>query len=279
MITVEHPGILSLFQDLGRWGYRDQGVAASGAYDELAHLYANFAVGNPAEAATIEMTLGGPTLRFSAGATVAMAGAPFESWIDDAPAELRDPQLIAAGSVVRFGRAARGLRGYLAVAGGFDAPAVLGSRSTHAAANLGPARLHQNLEISVGDASSGAMASVRELQERTTIRVIPTQNWVPFSGVVDARSDRTGARISVKKPIPGGEIEPEPMVPGAIQVPPDGQPIVLGPDAPVTGGYPVIGVVIRADRGVLAQSRPGTRLSFLATSSTEARRAWEDELP
>lgn len=273
MLEVVAPGPFACVQDRGRLGYVELGVARSGAFDRAAHDLANRLVGNSPDAATIECTLGGLVVRLHGAATLAVTGAPVHG-IDHATAVT-----LPAGSLVRLGTARTGVRSYVAVRGGIDVAPVLGSRSRDTLGDIGPAALRAGDLLPVG-ASPGGGLPVSEvatgwphLAPRLPVVLGPREDWFTPAAVqllvaaawqVRADSDRIGVRLDGPRLARSGtgELPSEPTLPGAIQVPPDGRPIVLGPDAPVTGGYPVIAVLRRRYLDDIAQLRPGDPVQF-----------------
>jgi biotin-dependent carboxylase-like uncharacterized protein len=269
VIEVVAPGPLATVQDLGRPGYGAVGVARAGAFDRAALRLANRLVGNPDDAAAIEVTLGGLAVRFSAPATVALTGAVCAG-APDWGAALSLP----AGAAFRLSAPERGLRSYLAVRGGILVPAVLGSRSTDMLSGIGPAPLTTGDKLAIGTGAAGIVgANAAEPRAAATVpvRFGPRDDWftpaaraalLAAAWTVRPESDRVGVRLDgpVLDRARAGELPSEPTLPGAIQVPPDGRPIVFGPDAPVTGGYPVIAVVTDLDG--MAQLRPGDAVRF-----------------
>lgn len=271
MIEVVETGPSATVQDLGRFGYLDLGVPRSGAFDRAALRLANRLVGNSDDAtgdAGIEITLGGFAMRAVDAVTVALTGAvcPGLDW--------GTALTLPAGATVRLGAPATGLRSYLAVRGGIAAEPVLGSRSTDTLSGLGPLRLRAGDVLRIGPGGgqiSGAAAHPGDAPAVLPVRWGPRDDWFtrPARGwFIDAEwtvrsdSDRVGIRLegpSLERER-RDELPSEPMLPGAVQVPADGQPILFGPDAPVTGGYPVIAVVTDLDRA--AQLRPGDVVRF-----------------
>jgi biotin-dependent carboxylase-like uncharacterized protein len=281
MIEIVDPGPLATVQDLGRPGLAALGVPPSGAFDRSAMRLANRLVGNDDSAAGFEFTLGGAELIFHAAATVAGAGArcPGTDW--------QQPMTLAAGTRLRLDAPPRGVRSYLAVRGGLAVEIVLGSRSTDLLSGLGPAPLRAGDRVPVGpqpaEPVSGvvvplpaAMIDSLTPTDPVMLRVVlgPRDDWFTADGLaallsaswqVRPESNRIGVRLSgpaLHRAI-DVELPSEPTRPGALQVPADGQPILLGPDAPVTGGYPVVAVL--ADGGDLdraAQLRPGDQVRF-----------------
>lgn len=262
-------GPLATVQDLGRPGRAALGVAASGAFDRSAFRLANRLVGNPAGAAGVEFVLGGLAVRFTAPVTVALTGAPCPG----AP-DWGAPLSLPAGSILRVGSPAVGLRSYLAVRGGIVAAAVLGSMSTDTLSGLGPPPLRPGDALEIGPASgfvTGASAAEAARPPVLTVRFGPRDDWfstaaraalIESEWIVRTDSDRIGIRLDgpALARVVAGELPSEPTLPGALQVPADGRPILLGPDAPVTGGYPVIAVVTDLDPA--GQLRPGDRVRF-----------------
>jgi len=290
-ITVVEPGLFTTIQDLGRPGHRNAGVPLSGAVDRASLRLANLLVGNQEGAAAIECTLVGPRLRFEREAIVAMVGGEFPGL----PAGVA--MRLAAGTELAIGHATAGCRGYLAVAGGIEVEPVLGSRSTLVAAGLGgfggrPLRAGDRL--GVGDPAGRAAWSpnrgfadvlrVMRFGERPQVlRVVPGEQAEACAGPawgrtfrVSSRSNRMGVRLE-GKPLPGAGafagMASVAVFPGTVQLPPDGQPIVLLADAQTIGGYPVLGQVIAADLPRAAQLRPGEEVCFEPVTLGDARAA------
>ncbi len=273
MIEVLRAGPLTTVQDLGRPGYAHLGVPRSGALDQPALRRANALAGNSPAAAGLETTLLGCRLRFGVATTIAVTGAAAVVKVDGMA--VPDPVLeVAAGAVVEIGRATAGVRSYLAVRGGIGVPAVLGSRSTDTLSGLGPARLTDGTMVPLGadpGPSADCAPAVRPPEVLDlAVRLGPRDSWFApqelfaSSYRLSPVSNRVGARLdgpSLTR-VRDGELPPEGLVLGAIQVPPNGQPLIFLADHPTTGGYPVIGVV--DDVTPLAQARPGTVVRFRA---------------
>jgi biotin-dependent carboxylase-like uncharacterized protein len=277
MIEVIRPGPLTTVQDLGRPGWAALGVGPSGAADRSALRLANRLVGNPESAAGLEVTFGGLVARFDATAIVALTGAPCPVRVGDRPGFVNGPVTVRAGGTLVLGAPSRGLRTYLAVRGGIDVPPVFGSRSTDLLSGIGPAPLTPGIRLPVGDAAGGPptvdQAPVPELPDELELRVLagPRDDWVTAEAVrrlaaatyeVSPRSNRVGVRLD-GPPLTRSrrdELPSEGIVRGAVQVPPDGKPVLFLADHPVTGGYPVVGVVEPADTDLLGQARPGQRV-------------------
>jgi biotin-dependent carboxylase-like uncharacterized protein len=271
MIEVIATGLLATVQDGGRTGWAALGVPGSGAFDRGALRLANRLVGNPPQAAALEITFGGLGLVAHDAATVALTGAPCPG-LDHAVAVS-----LPAGAAIRLGPPPTGVRSYLAVRGGLAVAPVLGSASTDTLSGLGPAPLRAGARLAVGatpdDPVSGAVAAPARASGVLRIVPGPRADWFTPGALdtlrsatwtVRADSDRIGVRLDgpALQRVRVDELPSEPTLPGALQVPSDGRPILLGPDAPVTGGYPVIAVVRDADKDAAAQLRPGQLVRF-----------------
>ncbi len=291
-VIVKHAGLLTTVQDSGRWGYQHLGVPVAGAMDIRSHRLANLLVGNDAGSATLEVTVTGPELWFDTPTVFAVTGAAFELQLDgeDIPPDtscVAEPQ-----TTLTFGQRRSGARAYLAVAGGFEVPVVLGSRSTHIGSGMGgllgrALRVGDRLEV-------GGLGGTQPLNGRrhpvtrlpaggTRVRVILAPHVEPFSSEqvtqfqstryrVSSDSDRMGYRLSGAPLKLGADAEristAVPM--GAVQIPRNGAPIVLMADHQTTGGYPRIATVISADLPVVAQLVAGDWLEFQACTHADA---------
>ena len=248
-VDVIAPGPLTTIQDLGRAGWAHIGVPRSGAADRPALILANRLAGNPDGAAALETTLAGPRLRFDGPAVMALAGAP----VSEVP--MHQPISVKAGEELRIGAARRGLRTYIAFRGGIDAPLTLGSAATDVLSGLGPAPLRAGDVLELGfrgektTAGGGFLTPEAECATATVMRVLlgPRDDWFTRAAVaqlggetftVSPDSNRVGVRLRgpALERARGGDLRSEGLVPGALQVPPDGQPIVLLADHPTTGG-------------------------------------------
>lgn len=299
-IHVVKPGALSTLQDLGRVGYQRFGVSVSGAMDERSHRMANFLVGNPGAWPTLEMTLTGPTLRFEEAVTIAVCGADLSPQLDGFPVPSAKALTVEAGSVLSFGERRCGARAYLAVRGGFVADAVLGSRSTNFRAGFGgfdgrALRKGDTLTLAAPSVWSDDNASFQPPRlapavwrsADAPIRVLQGREWERFTATshdrllneaytVAAQSDRMGYRFSgalLERAIPG-DIWSETVPFGTMQVPPDGQPIILMTDRGTSGGYPRIANVVSVDLPRLAQRMPGDTIRFELTTLEHAHRLY-----
>ncbi|MEV7445025.1 biotin-dependent carboxyltransferase family protein [Streptomyces sp. NPDC091204] len=282
-LLVVRPGALTTVQDRGRPGYAHLGVPRSGALDTAAYALANRLLGNPPDAAALETTLDGTGLRALAPTVVAVTGAPCSVRISGHPAPWGAAVRLPAGAELEVGPAESGLRSYVAVRGGLAVPPVLGSRSADLLSGLGPAVLSAGMRLPVGPAGPDPVpwADVCALpgppaELLLPLRPGPRADWFApdsLAGLwraefrVSARSNRIGLRTEAGPPLVRarpGELPSEGMVLGAVQVPPDGLPVVFLADHPVTGGYPVVGVVPAGPAlDAAAQARPGTPVRFL----------------
>ncbi len=299
MFEVVQPGMLSTPQDAGRSGHAHLGIGRAGAADWTALHLANALVGNPVDACAIEITLQGPVLKALASHRVALSGAPLpQARINDDPWPMGVARLVQRGDRLSLGGMSSGCRSYLAVAGGIDVAPWLGSRSCDVNAGLGPMPLKAGDRLPVGPADrvlpntfdwsldlrpwqhSDAPRSLRLLKGAHTNQLNETSRGLlgdatfrisPASNRVGTRLD--GPELRLIKPL---EIISTGSVAGSMQLPPGGQPIVLGCEHPVSGGYPRIAQVIEADLPRLAQCRPGDEVRFewvdMATA-LDARRA------
>ncbi|MBM9468162.1 biotin-dependent carboxyltransferase family protein [Nakamurella sp. YIM 132084] len=278
MITVLRAGPLTTVQDAGRTGHTAVGVSTSGAADLPSYRLAVRLVGAPAGTAALEITLGGLVAVLDADRWVAVTGAPAPLTVAGRP--VTGPLVrVPAGAPLAVGTPAVGLRSYLAVGGGLLVRPVLGSRSTDTLAGLGPPPVADGLHIPIGPdgppADDADLAVSRVPADAATARF----RWGPrddrFSAAdraalvgttwtVSPDSNRVGARLTgARLRSAAGTLPSEGTVAGSLQVPPSGEPIVFLADHPVTGGYPVIGVLTDPDLALLAQCRPGTSVRLL----------------
>ena len=271
-------GPLALVQDLGRPGLASQGVGRSGAADRAALRLANRLVANAEGAAGIEVLFGGLRVRAEDDLVVALAGASGRVELDGTLVGHHAVVRVAAGSELSLGTPAAGLRTYLAVRGGIDVTAVLGSRSTDTLSGIGPPPLGAGMVLPVGPAPA-AYPTVEHapVAAPTNDEVLlhamlgPRADWVrnaeqlaTTAWTASGRSDRVGTRLEgvALERAREDELPSEGLVRGAVQVPPSGAPVLFLADHPVTGGYPVVAVVLDADVDRAAQVRPGQRVRF-----------------
>lgn len=297
-LEVLAPGLLTTVQDPGRSGWRHLGVGCAGALDRDAAALANAMVGNPADAAVLEISLQGPALRLSRPLRIAICGGAVDARFEDAGGRRhavpgQRPVDLPAG-ILHVAAVAGGMRAWLALAGGIDVPMVLGSRSTDLRGGFGGLhgrQLRRGDRLPLGAAPQGAAAPLdsphvpgwwidpwADVAPGTPIRFVPSGHAAApdLAGrewQVDPRSNRQGLRLSgAALAPPAGDGVSAAVAPGTVQLPPDGQPIVLLADAQTTGGYPRLGHVAAADLPRLAQARPGDRLRFEAVDQAAAGR-------
>lgn len=298
-IDVLKPGMLSQLQDLGRHGYQHLGVPVGGAMDEWSHRVANLLTANATDAATLEMVMVGPSLRFQTGTEIAITGADLSPTINGLPMAMNRRLDIPAGAQLDFGRRRNGMWCYLAVRGGFAAPFVMGSRSTYARGGFGGHRgraLRKDDQLETFDAPRAGQLPVVEIPSSlpsmkpgsvVSLRVVPGEHWSEFDAGsqellshavyrISLKSDRMGYRLegpALLRATPR-ELISEAVSSGTIQVPPDGQPIVLMAERQTTGGYPKIAHVIGVDLPLLAQMAPQQELRFVPITLEEAQRLY-----
>ncbi|MET0701940.1 MAG: 5-oxoprolinase/urea amidolyase family protein [Mycobacterium sp.] len=277
MTTLEilRTGPLALIEDLGRPGFAHLGVTRSGAADHHSHTLANRLVANPADRATVEVTFGGfAALVHGDGIDIAVTGADTTPTVNGIPFGTNSIQHVDDGDVLALGTPRSGVRSYLAVRGGFDAAPVLGSRSYDVLSATGPAPLQPGDVLTVGaptlaypEVDQAPVAALENTPVELSVVPGPRDDWltdpdalVHTDWVASDRSDRVGMRLTgaaMQHRWPDRQLPSEGATRGSIQVPPNGLPVILGPDHPVTGGYPVVGVVVAADMDKVAQIRPG----------------------
>ena len=275
-IRVLSPGFLTTVQDLGRFGWAHFGVSASGAADPLALRAGNLLVGNAENAAALEMTLTGGEFEFERAATIALTGSDFSA---DLP--LWTAVEVKAGQTLRCGPSRSGARCYLCVRGSIGVPKAMGSASTHLMTGVGGRALRKGDVLPVGDQAvrrprSGS--AVPPFPGTGPLRVTdgPQAGW--FAGelcraeyTISEESNRMGLRLrGAAIPSPAGHMLTEGVPLGAVQVPPDGQPIILFVEHQTTGGYPKPANVISADFWRLGQLRPRDPVRFEGLSIERA---------
>lgn len=313
-LEIIKPGMLTTLQDRGRYGHQKEGIIAGGAMDAFALRVANLLAGNPEEEAVMEITLTGPTIRFTEDQLIALTGADLSPALNGEPLPMWRPLFVREGSTLSFGAPRSGCRTYLAVSGGFDIPKVMGSYATYLQAGIGG---YQGRALQAGDfipchqptaagialfsQATGTTAGHKhtaatwtpdpqlypDYKPNPTIRAIKGPEFELFSQTsreqiwterfqVSTQSDRMGYRLQ------GVSLyldEPTELISsavsfGTVQVPPDGKPIVLMADHQTTGGYPRILQVVTADLPILAQVMPGQTISFEEVSLEEAQQLY-----
>ena len=293
--TVLRPGLLTTVQDTGRWGYQGLGVPVSGPMDAVAHRLANAVIRNPPDAATLEATLLGPELRLEQDTWIALGGADLSATLDGAAVPLQEPLRCRMGSVLRFGERRSGVRVYVAFEGGIAVPRVLGSRSTHVLSGLGGVEgraVRAGVRLPLG-APGGEPRRLRsdvggDLEvcpaQGVRLRILPGPQIEFFDPsafeklqrtrfTISPQSDRMGYRLVGGSPpacAVTGQMISDATFAGGLQIPPDGDPILLMADRQATGGYPQLAIVITADLSRAAQLAPGDWVEFEACSRSDA---------
>ena len=295
-VGVRRSGLFTTVQDGGRWGYQHVGVPVAGSMDTASHRLANAIVGNRPSAATLEITLVGPELECDCPTLFAVTGAEFDIRLDGVDVAANTGYVARPGQVIAFGQRRSGARGYLSVAGGFDVPSVLGSRSTHVASRMGglggrALRAGDSLDVA-SDAERSVPEGMRRAPvfrmptEGARVRVIAGPHTEIFGPAGRDAYERARYRVAPESNRMGYRLEGERLrlpddvnvissaVPfGSIQVPPEGFPIVLMADHQTTGGYPRVATVISADLPVVGQLKASDWIEFETCSPAEAVRA------
>jgi antagonist of KipI len=294
MFGVLEPGPFTTVQDLGRFGFQQFGVPVSGALDRFSFRAANWLVGNRSTDAALEFTFMGPKLEVLADGTVAVCGADVPIALNDRVQPAWEGFRVSRGDVIAIRAARRGVRAYLAVSGGIDVPEIMGSRSTCIGGSFGGFEGRALVKGDVLSRGSGSSdPSIRKIpmhlrpsfETEMTLRAIPGPQDDYFEDGLDlfyhseykatTRADRMGYRLegqalAFRNDIPRSIIS-EPSLSGVVQVPPDGQPIILLVEQ-TAGGYAKIATVITADLHVIAQARPGDRIRFERCDLAQAHR-------
>ncbi len=307
-ITVQKPGLQTLVQGRPRRGFRHLGVPWSGAADALSLALANRLVGNELGAPGLEVTLSGIELRFDTTTRVAVCGARCRVHVDNKLKRMHRRMTVKEGAVLKLGAAEKGVRSYIAVAGGIAGDEVMGSASTYYPAGLGGFHgralrhgdaLHvADRQIGEGDwetpeefrlGFTGAW-TLRATRGAECERLLGRSDEALFGGRfrISSRNDRMGTELSgpVLRVASSGGLDSRPVFPGTVQCPESGVPFLLGSDAQTTGGYPRVAEVIRADRYLVGQLRTGNSLRFLERDTETAARElaglhrfWREWLP
>ncbi len=302
MLKILKSGLQTSVQDLGRVGFQKYGVIASGVMDPFAHRIANLLTGNDERLATLEITLVGPTIQFTEDAVIALCGGDLSPQLDDNDIKMWRMLPIKKGSTLTFGEPRIGARCYLAVAGGIDVTELMGSRSTYLRAGIGGFQgraLAKGDEVPIGEMDLLQTKALHQntenefdwlippvrYYEEPIIRMIKGKQFDLFDEdskrqifseayTVSASSDRMGyrlegARLSLEN---STELISEAVAFGSVQVPADGNPIVLLADRQTTGGYPKIGQIAFVDLPLIAQAKQGQPIRFKEISLLEAQR-------
>jgi biotin-dependent carboxylase-like uncharacterized protein len=298
VFEVLDPGPFTTVQDSGRYGYQQFGIPVSGALDTYSYMAANALVGNPDNAAVLEITFIGPRLKVLSDCLLAVTGATLPLLVNDRPQPLWTCFRASQGDVVTIRAASRGVRAYLAVAGGLEVPSVMGSSSTYAGGKIGgmdgrPLVKGDRLNRGPCEAPDRVASLPEELRPRfgneIKLRALvgPQDDYFDFglevffrsAFTVTSKADRMGYRlegpsIALKEGVPKSIIS-EPSLSGAVQIPPDGKPIILLVEQTV-GGYAKIATIITPDLDVVAQAKPGDNVNFERVELTEAYQLHRD---
>ena len=314
-LNIIRPGLLTTIQDTGRYGYQKIGVIPSGAMDVYSLRLANILVGNDENEGALEITLMGPTIEFTSDTLIAITGGDFGPVIDGQKVPMHRPVAVKAGAILRFGPCVVGCRAYLAVAGGYDVPVVMGSKSTYLRAQFGglegralrrgdllntkePSEYGQQMMFNLltrgAHSFTHARWSISKVHTtperlRKPIKVMAGLQYDEFTEkakydffgtdfLITTQSDRMGYRLNGAKLETKRPLETISEVAGlrTIQVPPNGMPIILMADHQTTAGYPVIGQVALVDVARVAQLKPGDRMYFRLISNEEGERLFID---
>ena len=295
-LTILSPGPLSTIQDAGRFGAMGKGFSPGGAMDLEAMTLANLLVGNAPGVGVIEMTMLGITARFDCDCVIALTGADMSAWLNDRTVEPYCSISVHSGDVLSMKAAKSGMRAYLAVAGGFDLPVVMGSVSTNLKCGLGGfqgRRLRSGDELPLNQSGTTyhprRIAPPGNYPDSIPLRVLlgPQDDAFTKQGIdtflgsvytVTDKADRMGIRLSGEKieSKHGVDILSDGIAAGSVQIPASGTPIIMMADRQTTGGYAKIATVISADLSRAAQARPGTRIHFVQVTEDEAIRLRRD---
>ncbi|MBW1714435.1 MAG: biotin-dependent carboxyltransferase [Deltaproteobacteria bacterium] len=293
IFEVIQPGAYTTIQDRGRFEYQQYGVPICGVVDSFAYRVANALVGNSQDQAVLEATVFGPTLKVLNQGLIAVTGGNLSPFLNNAPLPMWESVTIQSGDLIQFKGVKCGCRAYIAVAGGIDVPVVMGSRSTYVAGKIGgidgrPLAARDRLNKGKGIAKAGNRVPsnlIPTYSNDIEIRVIlgpqddyfseGVEKFLSSTFKVSHKADRMGYRLEGDMIMHRDGVEKsiisEPSVPGGIQVPPDGQPIILLVEQTV-GGYTKIATIISPDIGKVGQAKPGDRVHFKEVDIEEAHR-------
>lgn len=302
-LEVINPGMLTLIQDPGRFGVAHLGLSSGGPSDFHAFCWANKLLGNTPASASLEIMMGNASFRALVNVTLSLTGADMQASVDGKPQPNWRAFELKQGQTLQLGFARAGLRAYLAVAGGIQAPDFLGSQSTVMRNGLGGlppageecgignkiqakdkipvsvkcrrAVLHSTPERYIPDYADSLTVDVVPSYQFDTIPASSTEQFFQSEYEVTQQSDRMGIRLA-GEPVQSGlkGIVSEGIAPGAIQIPADGQPIILMNDRQTLGGYPKLGCVTRLHQSKLAQAKPGTQIRFQRANIDKTASDW-----
>lgn len=297
-LSIINPGFLTTIQDRGRFNYQKWGVPVSGAMDEYALRVANILVGNDEHEASLEITILGPAIKFLASGVVALTGADLGASLNERSCKPWESYRVSKGDILQFAGAVSGCRAYLAAAGGFDIPDVMGSKSTYLRGRIGGLdgrALREGDELGVKPQVNGWIPKARvvpaEYRKKLTTPMVarvvlgPQDDAFTPEGIetfllseykFTLETDRMGCRLEgpVIKHKHKPDIISDGIAPGSIQVPGKGTPIILMADRQTTGGYAKIATIITPDLWQIAQAKPGDRIRFNKITPTQAYEAY-----
>lgn len=295
-LKIIKPGLFTTVQDLGRYGYESYGFTPAGVMDYESYYLANALLGNDYNCGVLELTLYGITFEVLHSTSMSSAGAEMELTINEEPFDTGTAVDLVKGDIVKFGGVKKGARTYIAFSGGLDLPKELGSYSTHTRSKMGG---YKGRVLKAGDillvkgktVEHNFPVITKVLTEDTEIRFIPGQQNDRFDSVnkrifteseytLTKDSDRMGCRLEgpAVESADDDDILSEPTQFGSIQVPKNGQPIVLLADRQTAGGYKKIGTVAKVDLPKIAQKKPGEKITFTEVSVDEASQLYKDSL-
>lgn len=298
-IKIVSPGFFTTVQDNGRYGYRCFGMPVSGAMDFFSHMAGNLIVGNDPGEASLEATIKGPEIKFSRKTMIAITGAEMDPMINGKPVEMWTGIIAGRGDRLSFGSVTSGLRSYISFAGGIDVPETMGSRSTYIRGRIGGVmgrKLEENDNIRLFPAMTLLrkkrrlpLAFIPEWRRDTTLRIMKGVDYGEFTTEasdllvsspfeVTNYSDRMGIRLSgtTLQHKRKADVISYPLVPGTIQVPGDGNPVIMLADSQTIGGYTQIANIITADLWKTGQIRPGDEVRFTLTGYDDAVKSLAD---
>ena len=301
MIEVINPGLFTTVQDYGRWGYQAFGVSVAGVMDRLAYKTANLLLDNDEQAAVLEFTMLGGEYKFLTNSWIALSGADMEARLNGNILQNWAVSKVQANDILTLGWTQAGCRAYLAVAGGYDLPKVLGSRATHTRSKLGGlegrilkkddriAFLGQEREKNIAALClPPEMIPIQTTDIELRVLLGPQEMDFTLRGrntffnsiyTVTAEADRMGYRLegAVVEHATQPDIVSDALCQGAIQIPGQGKPIIMMADRQTTGGYTKLGSVIGSDLRLLAQAKPGDAINFVEVTDAQAVAALQQE--
>lgn len=307
-MKIIKPGLQVTIQDTGRFGYQRYGVIVNGVMDQLAHRIGNILVGNLGDEASLEMTMKGPEIEFEEDALISLTGGDLSATLNGQSVKRWRPIYVKAGTILKYGGCTSGCRGYLTVAGGIDVPVIMGSRSTYLRAEFGGFEgraLKSGDQLKIGELSDQSKEIFDQLAntdqpfvesdwfsasdwgsentEQHVIRFIPGREWSEFTDEsqhlftetefqLTPQSDRMGFRFKGERLERSEQIEmiSEAVTFGTVQVPSEGNPIILLADRQTAGGYPKIAQIASVDFSKVAQLKPGEKVRFKQITHQEA---------